>query len=314
MRLLWQFMDLRSLPKAELHLHLEGSVEPETLCEAVPGLTPEEARARMRFTGFDGFLQAFKWVHSCLRRPEHFALAMRRLLPRLAEEGVRYAEINVSAGVILWRGLPLDEVFPAIAEEAERGPLPVRFIFDAVRQFGVDHVQAAAEAAVRWKKRGVAGFGIGGDEARGPARLFREVFAWVRRHGLAAVPHGGETTGPESVWEALECGAQRIGHGIRAVEDPELVRHLRDSGIPLEICITSNIRTGAVRSLREHPVRRLFDAGVPIVLGADDPAMFGTTLTREYELARDVFGFSGEELRRLAENSFRYALAAPPEA
>ncbi|MCS7042996.1 MAG: adenosine deaminase [Bryobacteraceae bacterium] len=304
-------MDLRSLPKAELHLHLEGAAAPETLCEIVPGLQPEEARQRMRFTDFQEFLQAFKWVHSCLRRPEHFALVLRRLRESLAAEGVRYAEINVSAGVILWRGLPLDEFFHAIAEEAERGPLPVRFVFDAVRQFGLDHVQATAEAAVRWRHHGVVGFGIGGDEARGPARLYREVFAYVRRHGLAAVPHGGETTGPESVWEALECGARRIGHGIRAIEDARLMDELRRRGVPLEICITSNVRTGAVRRLEEHPVRRLFDAGVPIVLSTDDPALFETTLVREYELARSAFGFAEDELRQLAENSFRYALAAP---
>lgn len=304
-------MDLRSLPKAELHLHLEGAAEAETLCEITPGLSLEEARARMGFSDFAGFLQAFKWVHSCLRRPEHFALVLRRLMERLAAEGVRYAEINLSAGVILWRGLPLDEFFSAIAEEARRGPLSVRFLFDAVRQFGREHVEATAEAAVRWKGRGVVGFGIGGDEARGPARLYRDVFEFVRRHGLAAVPHGGETTGPESVWEALECGARRIGHGIRAVEDPALIQELRRRDVPLEICLTSNVRTGAVPRLEDHPVRQLFEAGVPIVLNTDDPAMFATTLVREYELARDAFGFRDEELRQLAANSFRYALDAP---
>jgi adenosine deaminase/aminodeoxyfutalosine deaminase len=312
MRLLWQFMDLRSLPKAELHLHLEGAAEAETLCGITPGLAVEEARARMRFSDFAEFLQAFKWVHFCLKKPEHFALVLKRLLERLEEQGVRYAEINVSAGVMLWRGLPVDEFFPAIAEEAERGRVPVRFIFDAVRQFGLGHVEAVAEAAVRWAGRGVAGFGIGGDEARGPARLYRDVFEHVRAAGLAAVPHGGETTGPESVWEALECGARRIGHGIRAVDDPALLEELKRRNVALEICITSNVRTGAVPSLREHPVRRLFDAGVPLVLNTDDPALFGTTLVREYELARDVFGFTDEELQQLARNSFRYALAAPP--
>ncbi len=306
-------MDLRSLEKAELHVHLEGAAAPETLCEIMPGLTADEARARSRFSNFGEFLQVFKWVHTCLRRPEHFALVLRRLLERLESEGVRYVEVNVSAGVILWRGLPLDEVFVALAEEAERSALPVRFIFDAVRQFGADHVQATAEAAVRWRGRGVVGFGIGGDEARGPARLYRDAFEFVRAHGLAAVPHGGETTGPESVWEALECGARRIGHGIRAAEDAVLMEELRRRDVALEISITSNVRTGAVRRLEEHPVRRLFEAGVPLTLNTDDPALFGTTLVREYELAREVFGFSDEDLRLLARNSFRYALAAPPE-
>lgn len=305
-------MDLRSLEKAELHVHLEGAAAPETLCEIVPGLTAEEARARSRFADFREFLQAFQWVHTCLRRPEHFALVLKRLVERLEGEGVRYVEVNVSAGVMLWRGLPLDEFFLALAEEAERSALQVRFIFDAVRQFGVDHVQATAEAAVRWRSRGVVGFGIGGDEARGPARLYRESFEYVRTHGLAAVPHGGETTGPESVWGALECGARRIGHGIRAVEDAALMEELRRRDVALEICLTSNARTGAVERLEEHPLRRLFEAGVPITLNTDDPALFETTLVREYELAREVFGFSEQELELLARNSFRYALAAPP--
>jgi len=304
-------MDLRSLKKCELHLHLEGAVRPETLCEIRPELKREEAQARMRFSDFGGFLEAFKWVHMCLQQPEDFALVLRRVMEELEGEGVCYAEINVSAGVILWRGLPLDEFFLAMAEEAERGRLPVRFVFDAVRQFGVEHAQAVAEAAVRWRGRGVVGFGIGGDEARGPARLFEEVFAWVRGQGLAALPHGGETAGPESVWEALGCGARRIGHGIAAAQDEALMEELRRRGVALEICLTSNIRTGAVRRLEEHPVRRLFDAGVPLVLNTDDPALFETTLVREYELAREVFGFTDEELRQLAENSFRYALAAP---
>ena len=137
--------------------------------------------------------------------------------------------------------------------------------------------------------------------------MFRDVYRFAAGRGLHLTAHAGETAGPESVWAALELGAERIGHGIRSIDDPVLVRHLRDRDIPLEISISSNVATGAVTSLAGHPVRRLFDAGVPIVLNTDDPAMFHTTLTREYELASSLFGFSEPELRGIAENGFRYA-------
>lgn len=307
-------MDLRTLRKAELHLHLEGSVEPRTLLELEPDLTLDEVEERYRYENFHGFLAAFKWVNSFLTGPRQFAQITRRLLDSLAAQGVAYAEINVSAGVLLWRNLPLDEIFPAIAGAASEGPMPVRFIFDAVRQFGLEHVWATARQAVKHRGLGVVGFGVGGDEVNGPVEQFREVFDYARANGLRLAPHAGETAGPGSVWAALECGAERIGHGIRAMEDPVLVKHLRERDIPLEICISSNVRTGAVGSLREHPVRRLFDAGVPIVLNSDDPAMFHTTLVGEYELARREFGFGDEELRLLAENSLRYAFGPPGAA
>lgn len=304
-------MDLRTLRKAELHLHLEGSVEPRTLLEIQPGLSREEVETRYRYDDFHGFLMAFKWVNSFLTGPSHFALITRRLVESLAAQGAVYAEINVSAGVLLWRNLPIEEIFPAIAEAAAEGPVRVRFVFDAVRQFGLEHVWATARQAVKHRHLGVVGFGVGGDEVNGPVAQFREVFEYARANGLRLVPHAGETAGPESVWAALECGAERIGHGIRSIEDPVLVKHLRDCGIPLEVCISSNVCTGAVSALRDHPVRRLYDAGVPVVLNSDDPAMFRTTLLGEYELAAREFGFGEGDLKQLAANSLRYAFEPP---
>ena len=167
-----------------------------------------------------------------------------------------------------------------------------------------------AELAAERVGEGVVAFGIGGDEERGPAEWFKEVFRFAQQAGLRLTAHAGETCGPESVWAALELGAERIGHGIRSIEDPVLVRHLRDHDIPLEISISSNVATGVVARIEDHPVRRLYDAGVPIVLNTDDPAMFRTTLTAEYELAARQFGFTEEELRGMAENGFRYAFGA----
>jgi adenosine deaminase/aminodeoxyfutalosine deaminase len=242
-----------------------------------------------------------------LQTPEHYALITRRLLERLAGENVRYAEIIHSTGVVIWREQDPAAVYDAIRREAEGSGVEVQWIVDAVRQFGAEHVRRVAEFAASRATDGVVAFGIGGDEARGPARLFQETFRFAGAHGLRLTAHAGETTGPESIWEALEIGAERIGHGIRAIDDPVLVRHLRDQDIPLEVCLSSNVATGAVASLREHPIRRLFDAGVPITLNTDDPAMFHTTLSAEYELAAREFSFSEEELRSFAANAFRYS-------
>lgn len=297
---------------AELHLHLEGSVRPETLQEIDPALTPEAIREHTRFSNFAEFLQAYKWVTGCLREPDHYAIAARRLLDELAAQNVVYAELNVSVGVMLWRGQDVAANFAAIEQACAAQPVRIRFLFDAVRQFGVEHVDQVAEWAIRLRDGGVVGFGIGGDEERGPVSSFRLTFDRVKAAGLHLVPHAGESAGPGSIWDSLEAGAERIGHGIRAIDDPALVKHLADNHIPLEICITSNLRTGVVDRLENHPIRRLFDAGVPIVLNTDDPALFETTLTGEYERAAAEFGFTEEELRQVAANGFRYAFDSVP--
>lgn len=295
------------MPKAELHLHLEGSVEPETLHEIDPSTPLEELRALYRYDDFEGFLRAFGGVGKRLKTPEDYGLAARRLLERLAAQNVRYAEIILAAGVVLWKGADFAPVFDAVEAAAAESPVEVRWIVDAVRQFGVELAMQVARMAAARVDRGVVAFGIGGNEARGPAAQFREVFQFARDAGLRLTAHAGESAGPESVWDALEIGAERIGHGIAAARDPALMRHLRDRDIPLEIAITSNLRTGVVARIEDHPLRRLFDAGVPIVLNTDDPAMFGTTLVDEYRLAARQFGFSEAEMRVLAGNGFRYA-------
>ena len=298
-----------SWPKAELHLHLEGSVEPETLRELAPDLTADQIRSIYQFTGFGGFLQAFTRIVERLRTPADYALVTRRMVERLAEQNIVYAEVTLSAGVVLWKQQEFDPIFAAVRQAAAAGPVEIRWILDAVRHFGPEHVMQVAELAARHADDGVVAFGIGGDEARGPAQWFGEMFRFARSRGLRTTAHAGEAAGPASVWEALEIGAARIGHGIRSIEDPVLVRHLADRAIPLEVSITSNLMTGVVSRVREHPVRRLHDAGVPIVLNTDDPGIFRTTLCEEYALARREFGFSEPELRAIAQNAFRYAFA-----
>ena len=300
---------LRELPKAELHLHLEGSVEPETLHELDPETPVEEFRALYRYADFDAFLRAFGAVGKRLRAPADYGLITRRLLDRLAGQNVRYAEIIVAAGVVLWKGQEFAPIFDAVREAAVGSPVEVRWILDAVRQFGVEPARRVAELAAERVAQGVIAFGIGGSEERGPAEWFGEVFAFARDSGLRLTAHAGESMGPESIRAALALGAERIGHGIAAASDPRLLEELRVRDIPLEICITSNLVTGVVPRIEDHPVRRLYDAGVPITLATDDPAMFGCTLTGEYRLASERFGFSQTELRGIAENGFRYAFA-----
>jgi aminodeoxyfutalosine deaminase len=305
---------LAQMPKAELHVHLEGSVEPETLHELDPATPVEQFRGLYSYPDFDAFLRAFGAVGKLLRTPADYAHVTRRLLERLAAQNVRYAEIIVAAGVVLWKGQDFGPIFEAIREAAEGAALEVRWILDAVRQFGVEPAMRVVELAAERADQGVVAFGIGGSEVRGPAEWFTKVFACAREAGLHLTAHAGESMGPESVRAALDLGAERIGHGIAAANDPDLMEHLRERGVPLEICITSNLVTGVVQRIEDHPVRRLFDAGVPITLATDDPAMFGCTLTGEYRLAAERFGFTQAELRSIAENGFRYAFDRRPAA
>jgi adenosine deaminase/aminodeoxyfutalosine deaminase len=290
--------------KAELHVHLEGSIDPETLLAIDPSLSREEIAAHYTCRSFDEFIQGYIWVNRKIEKPEHYALATRHLLERLAAQDVTYAEITLSAGMILWKGQDLPAIYDAIWRETQRSSVKAFWIPDAVRNLGPEPALPVAKFAVERCGDGVIAFGLGGDEARGPAELFRDVFAYARDGGLHLVCHAGETTGPESIWAALDIGAERIGHGIAAARDPLLLKKLRESNVPLEVCISSNVCTGVVASLREHPVRQLYDAGVPIVLNTDDPAFFQTTLTREYEIADELFGLPSDSL---AAASFRYA-------
>jgi aminodeoxyfutalosine deaminase len=294
----------RQWPKAELHVHLEGSIEPATLLEIDPSLTRAVIDASMlQECTFDAFIQSYVWVNRRLTLPEHYALATRHLLERLAEQNVTYAEITLSAGIILWKKMDLAAIYDAIWSETQRSSVRAFWILDAVRQFGPERATRVAEFAVSRRDHGVVAFGLGGYEDQGPAEWFGEVFRFARDGGLRLVCHAGETVGPESVWAALRIGAERIGHGIAAARDPALLEVLAARKIPLEICISSNVCTGVVQSVSEHPIRRLHDAGVPVVINTDDPALFHTDLCREYELAEEMFGLPVEQLAR---ESFRF--------
>jgi len=298
---------IQRLPKAELHVHLEGSIEPATLLEICPSLTLEQVRERYTYETFAGFLQNFGWVARHLKTPRDYAIATRRLLEKLESQNVRYAEINLSAGVVLWKEQDLAAVHDAVRSAAAESTVETKWIWDAVRQWGLPLAQRVAEMAAERVNDGVVAFGLGGDETNGPASDYAGTFAYAKDHGLRLVCHAGEVMGAESVWQALKVGAERIGHGVGAMEDSGLIRYMADTGVCVEICISSNVCTGAVKKLEEHPVRKMFDAGVPIVLNTDDPPMFHATLNGEYEIAARVFGFTEKELGQVAANSFQYS-------
>src|SRR6266481_6448139 len=311
---------IRALPKAELHLHLEGSVAPQTLVELRKrhgrDSTVADAESLYQYQDFSGFLMAFKTLTDDLQTPDDYELITYRLMEQLKAENVLHAEVYVSVGVCLWRKLDFEAIFEGLERGRERGEkdfgVSLLWIFDAVRQFGPEPAQEVFELAAKFRDRNVIAVGIGGDEQKAPPELFRDAYAHAAAQGLRLTAHAGESAGPESIWGALNLGAERIGHGLTASQDSELIEELATRQIPVEICITSNLRTGCCPKISDHPVRRYFDQGLMLTLNTDDPAMFGTTLTREYERAQAEFGFTDEHLRELARNSFE-ASFLPPE-
>lgn len=303
---------IRALPKAELHLHLEGAIEPATLLELRQrhgeAATLAEVEALYRFSDFAGFLNAFKEVTGHLRTSDDYELIVYRLMERLRAQNILHAEVTVSVGVCLWRGQDFGAIFEGLERGRVRGErgfgVSVLWIFDAIRQFGSEKAQPVLDLAIQFRERNVVAFGIGGDEVKGPPEMFSEVFSRAADHGLHLTAHAGESAGPESIWGALNLKAERIGHGLTAGKDPELMEELAQRQVPIEICVTSNMRTGCCVDLGQHPVRRYFDEGLMLTINSDDPAMFGSSLVGEYELVQRQFGFSDDQLRELARNSF----------
>jgi adenosine deaminase len=319
-------LQIASLPKAELHVHLEGSVRPSIarLLAKRHGveLAEEEVLRRYAYRDFPEFLDAFKWVTAFLRDPEDYALLLRDFAGQLLLQRVTYVEITLSVGVMRLRKQNVEANFAALSAAAEpfaaRG-LTIRWIFDAVRQFGPEAAMQVVDAASRCNSPHIVAFGMGGDEISFPARNFRAVYDAATDLGLHRLIHAGEIGGPESIREAIEqLRVERIGHGIAAFHDPALIDLLAERRIPLEICPQSNIRTGALAKqlgrhpagIEDHPLPQLFRSGVPVVLSTDDPAMFRTTLQNEYAHAQQM-GLTGAELTQIVKMSFIHAFASP---
>jgi len=315
---------LRHLPKAELHLHLEGTITPETLVvlsrrhDSEP-LTLEAARALYVYDNFHDFLMTFKAVSERLRTAEDFGFIAYEMIRELAAQGVVHAEVYISWGILLRfkPQLAIEAVMDAVEAarlraEREFGT-SVLWIIDAVRHFGLEEAAAVFQLAAKLRPKypAIVGIGIGGDEAGGPAGPFRELYAEAKAAGLHLTAHAGESMGPESIWSALNIGAERIGHALSAQDDPELLEILARRQVPLELNVTSNIRTGCCPDYDAHPVRDYFDNGLMVTLNSDDPPMFGSHLLDEYILAQRQYDFSLDQMRELAANSVEASFLGP---
>jgi adenosine deaminase len=316
-----QGLDLAALPKVQLHCHLEGTVRAETFRALAAkygvGLGERADPARTyAFDTFGEFLLLFAKVTETLRAPDDFARVARDYAADAAAQGVAYAEIFISPSVwtFFHRELDVRATVEAIRQALDETGAPlgieVALIADLTRNFGPERAEESAREAVALRDLGVIGIGLGGDEAHYPPELYERAYAIAREGGLHGVVHAGEAAGPESVRAAVEVlGAERIGHGVRAVEDPAVVALLAERRIPLEICPTSNRLTGAAPANAAHPLGALDAAGCVVTIDADDPALFGTTLLDEYRIVADAFG--QDALVRFARNAIDASFAPP---
>ncbi|HET8603294.1 MAG TPA: adenosine deaminase [Marmoricola sp.] len=303
------------LPKAELHVHHVGSASPRIVSELAarhPGTVPsdpEELTKFFEFRDFAHFIEVYLAVVDLVRTPEDVRLLTYEVAREMATgQSVRYAELTCTPYTSVQAGVPVEAFNEAIEDArvaAERDfGIVLRWIFDVPGEFGVPAADATLDHALHHAPEALIGFGLGGPEIGVPRPQFQRHFEAARAAGLHSVPHAGETTGPQTIWDALRLlGAERIGHGTSAAHDPALLAHLAETGVPLEVCPSSNVATRAVDSLAEHPIVAFRDAGVVVTVNSDDPPMFGTTLNREYEIAADLLGLDRPGVADLARTA-----------
>jgi aminodeoxyfutalosine deaminase len=318
---------IRGLPKAELHVHHVGSASARIVSELAtrhPGTVPsdlDELKRFYEFRDFAHFVEVYLAVVALIRTPEDIHYLTYEIGREMAtEQGLRYAELTCTPYTSVHRpddptvGMPIEAYTEAIESarvEAERDfGLVLRWIYDIPGEFGVPSADATLDYALNHRPDGLVGFGLGGPELGVPRPQFQPHFEQARAAGLHSVPHAGETTGPQTVWDSLTLlQAERIGHGTSSAQDPALVRHLADTGVPLEVCPSSNIATRAVTRLEEHPIRAFRDAGVTVTVNSDDPPMFGTTLNREYAIAARLLDLDEAGVAELARTAVRVSFA-----
>ena len=313
---------LRQLPKAELHCHLDGSVRPSTLVELardhrikLPKATPEELAEYMRVDDaqtLEDYLRRFDVTISVMQSAEALERIAYELAEDAADEGVRYIEVRNAPLLNVVQGLTLVQAVEAPLRGLRKAEndfgIVARFIICALRQFPAESSLEMARLAVEFRNEGVVAFDLAGGEKGNPAGAHAEAFRYAREHNLAVTVHAGEGDGSESIREAVHiCGANRIGHGTRLIEDADLTQYVNDRRIALEVCLTSNVQTRVADSYATHPFREYFDRGLNVTLNTDNRLMSATTLTDEYVYAAEHLGFTVEELAGIALNGFESA-------
>ncbi|HEY8831009.1 MAG TPA: adenosine deaminase [Gemmatimonadaceae bacterium] len=313
---------LRQLPKAELHCHLDGSVRPQTLLDLareyrvpMPKQTAEELAEAMRADdakSLEDYLRLFDVTISVMQTADALERVAYELAEDAAEDGVRYIEVRNAPILNVVKGLTLVQAVEAPLRGLRRAEndfgITGRFIVVAMRQFPAEHSLEMARLAVEFKNDGVVAFDLAGGEKGNPAKLHEEAFRYAREHNLAVTVHAGEGDGVESIRQAVHiCGANRIGHGTRLIEDPDLTQYVNDRRIALEVCLTSNIQTKVADSYATHPFREYFDRGLNVTLNTDNRLISATTLTDEYVYAAEHMGFTMDELAGIALNGFESA-------
>lgn len=315
-------MSVTDLPKVELHLHLEGAAPPDLIRQLAFEKKVDlgrafDARGAYVFADFAQFLRVYEAASSVLSSPEDYARLTRAMLEQSAANGVVYCESFLSPDfcgggeVAAWK-----EYLQAIREAAERAErdlgIILRGIVTPVRHFGPDKARRTALCAAETAGDWIVGLGMGGDETMGHQGDFAYAFDMAREAGLRLTTHAGEFAGPRSVYEAIhDLGVERIGHGVRAIEDPALVRELAERRITLEICPGSNLALGLYADMKSHPIARLRDAGVRVTVSSDDPPFFHTTMRREYDMLADAFGWDAETFRALNQTAIDAAFCDP---
>ncbi len=314
-----------AVPKTELHVHLEGSIQPATLLALaqrngvqLPVQNVAEMQRWFTFRDFNHFVEIFFAISRCLKTAEDYELVAYEFGTGMAQQNVRYAEVTFSPSTHHFSlGVPFDTFFTGLTRGRLRAQkefgVEIRWIFDIVRDIPDEtlnrkRAEYTVAVAVEGMNDGVVALGLGGAEVGHPPEKYATWFDKARGRGLHSVPHAGETVGPASIWGALQAlGAERLGHGVRAIEDPALVANLVEQHIPLELCPTSNVRLGVYASIAEHPLPRLHAAGVPITVNSDDPPLFNTTLNDEVKLLAAPFNFDLNTINDIILNGVRHS-------